>query len=591
MATKTSESRYQASTEGQHGDEEACKKQDQPVLSHCNKFSYGVGHVLNDLTASMWFSYLLVFLHQVNNFHNILAGNLMLIGQVSDALFTPFIGLESDRTSGIWKLGRRKTWHLIGTLCVMASFPFLFSKCITCSHAPNIAQFVYYAPFVVIFQFGWASTQISHLSFSSDLSPNGHDRVTLQSIRNLFTVISNLSVYGIFLALFLLEGTAGGGAGSVTDELGEADAPKFQQLAFISVGLGTIFNVIFYMGTKERTDRDKVLVKNSDQHRVGDSSIEQSTVNHSKMRWKDWFKNKQFYEVALLYMATRLYINVSQVYFPMYLTETIQLSKYNIALLPFVTYLSSFLMSLLSPYVNRFCGRKISYVIGVALGASSCVWMYFIGEKSNDVFGAAFFMGFAGSLLLITSLSMTSDLIASNTESGAFVFGAMSFTDKLTNGVAVMLIQNFHPCLGCCPACEPYYRNVQVFIPGGALVIGFIALLILIPQNIGHREKAVSVKVMENPVRSDSRASGSEHITHQCTCGNFYTPPSTCSTCGIQPDFNPYNQVADAYRGHTDSDDDDANNDTDYRQERKPLLRRSHVNTPPADLRYYTENA
>ena len=35
------------------------------TLSKCATFSYGVGHVLNDLTASMWFSYLLVFLHQV----------------------------------------------------------------------------------------------------------------------------------------------------------------------------------------------------------------------------------------------------------------------------------------------------------------------------------------------------------------------------------------------------------------------------------------------------------------------------------------------------------------------------------------------
>ena len=31
-------------------------------------------------------------------------------------------------------------------------------------------------------------------------------------------------------------------------------------------------------------------------------------------------------------------------------------------------------------------------------------------------------------------------------ETGAFVYGAMSFTDKLSNGVAVQLIQIFHPC-------------------------------------------------------------------------------------------------------------------------------------------------
>ena len=86
----------------------------KPKLSFVQKFAYSVGHVLNDLTASMWFTYMIIYFHQVKNFDNGLAGNLVLIGQVSDAIFTPFIGYESDRTKGWLKLGKRKTWHLVG---------------------------------------------------------------------------------------------------------------------------------------------------------------------------------------------------------------------------------------------------------------------------------------------------------------------------------------------------------------------------------------------------------------------------------------------------------------------------------------------
>lgn len=43
--------------------------------------------------------------------------------------------------------------------------------------------------------------------------------------------------------------------------------------------------------------------------------------------------------------------------------------------------------------------------------------------------------------MLVTSLGLTADLIGENTESGAFVYGAMSFTDKLCNGLVVMVIQ------------------------------------------------------------------------------------------------------------------------------------------------------
>lgn len=45
--------------------------------------------------------------------------------------------------------------------------------------------------------------------------------------------------------------------------------------------------------------------------------------------------------------------------------------------------------------------------------------------------------------MLVTSLGVTADLIGKNTESGAFAYGIMSFTDKLSNGVVVMLIQYF----------------------------------------------------------------------------------------------------------------------------------------------------
>jgi Na+/melibiose symporter-like transporter len=66
------------------------------------------------------------------------------------------------------------------------------------------ALFYYYAPFVVIFQFGWASTQISHLSLIPQLTSDKNERVALNAIRYAFTVMSNLFVYGITYLLLRL---------------------------------------------------------------------------------------------------------------------------------------------------------------------------------------------------------------------------------------------------------------------------------------------------------------------------------------------------------------------------------------------------
>ena len=84
--------------------------------------------------------------------------------------------------------------------------------------------------------------------------------------------------------------------------------------------------------------------------------------------------------------------------------------------------------------------------------------------------------------MLITTLSLTAELISSNVESSAFVYGAMSFTDKVSNGLAVMVIQLQH----FIPA-DPkslvtgnwYFRDVLFFAVGGSLVLGLFFLTLL----------------------------------------------------------------------------------------------------------------
>lgn len=84
------------------------------------RLAYGTGHVLNDICASMWFTYLLVFFHLVLGFDPTLCGVVLLIGQIADAMVTPFVGLHSDRNDDFWlcRYGRRKTWHLLGIIYI-----------------------------------------------------------------------------------------------------------------------------------------------------------------------------------------------------------------------------------------------------------------------------------------------------------------------------------------------------------------------------------------------------------------------------------------------------------------------------------------
>lgn len=440
-------------------------------LTIARKLSYGVGHVLNDLTASMWFSYLLIYLHRVIGFPNNLSGYMMLIGQIADAISTIFVGFESDRSvNGFFNYGRRKSWHLVGVICVVFSFGFMFNLCPTCENSDLWARFIYYAPFVVIFQFGWAATQISHLSLIPQLSACENERVSLNAIRYAFTVMSNLCVYALAFLFFKFNDE------DESDyQISRLDAPKFQYLALIVIGTGVVFQLIFHVGTNE-----KGLLREEDVDETVDK-------NEDKLDWIGYLTCSRFYALAVVYMSTRLTVNMTQVYMPMYITDTLELDKSQIALIPFISFISGFCATFPLRYLSKYLGTYITYLIGsfLILCCSILFWYNDIicGSKAITTIIAAVLLGSGSSVILVSSLSLTADLIGKNTGSSAFVFGCMSFIDKLSNGIAVAALQQFSPCPSSSDNimcnCRHYYHYIMSDLPIACTITAVLALIIL----------------------------------------------------------------------------------------------------------------
>ncbi len=59
-------------------------------------------------------------------------------------------------------------------------------------------------------------------------------------------------------------------------------------------------------------------------------------------------------------------------------------------------------------------------------------------------------IGLAGTSMLVTVISMTSDFIGKKSSVSAKVFGLYSFSDKLCSGIAVYIIQGCISCGDCC---------------------------------------------------------------------------------------------------------------------------------------------
>jgi hypothetical protein len=61
--------------------------------------------------------------------------------------------------------------------------------------------------------------------------------------------------------------------------------------------------------------------------------------------------------------------------------------------------------------------------------------------SSGGIYPAMLLLGAGSAISMVISVSLESDLIGANTESGAFVYGACSFADKLGNGVSIVALQ------------------------------------------------------------------------------------------------------------------------------------------------------
>ena len=74
-------------------------------------------------------------------------------------------------------------FQLVGVLAVASSFFFIWHDCLGCTNAPDSYKVLYYSSFAIVFEFGWAATQIGQLALIPELTSDKSVQVELNSIR------------------------------------------------------------------------------------------------------------------------------------------------------------------------------------------------------------------------------------------------------------------------------------------------------------------------------------------------------------------------------------------------------------------------
>ena len=161
---------------------------DREKLNFTTKLAYGSGDMGPAITANILVFFLLYFFTNVAGLPAGLAGSILAIGKIGDAINDPIAGILSDRTRTRW--GRRIPWMLFGTI-PFGIFFFLQWIVPSFSADPDANKwylFVYYIVIATLFNLAYTAVNLPYTALTPELTQDYNERTNLNSFRFAFSI-------------------------------------------------------------------------------------------------------------------------------------------------------------------------------------------------------------------------------------------------------------------------------------------------------------------------------------------------------------------------------------------------------------------
>lgn len=172
-------------------------------LNFTTKLAYGSGDMGPAITANILVFFLLYFFTNVAGLPAGMAGSILAIGKIGDAINDPIAGILSDRTRTKW--GRRIPWMLFGTI-PFGLFFFLQWLVPQFSSDPNLNNwylFAYYIIVATLFNLAYTAVNLPYTALTPELTQDYNERTNLNSFRFAFSIGG--SILSLILATFIFQ--------------------------------------------------------------------------------------------------------------------------------------------------------------------------------------------------------------------------------------------------------------------------------------------------------------------------------------------------------------------------------------------------
>ncbi len=160
------------------------------------KLSYGCGDIFAGGAFLLVATLFMYFLTQVVGLDAKLAGTVILLGRLWDAVTDPVMGFLSDRTHT--RFGRRRIYFISGLLPIFLFFSMLWFPVDLTGQG---ALFAYYTIAYLLFGTVFTMVQVPYTALLPDLTPSYKERASISGIRLTFSALSAIAA-GTLVATF-----------------------------------------------------------------------------------------------------------------------------------------------------------------------------------------------------------------------------------------------------------------------------------------------------------------------------------------------------------------------------------------------------
>ncbi len=361
---------------------------EQP-LSFWTKLAFGAGDLGPAMSANLVIFFQLVFLTNVAGIPAGLAGSILLVSKIWDAVNDPIVGVLTDKTeSKRW--GRRLPWLLYGAV------PFgLFSFLLWIvprlgGGRPNVWWLLtYYIVIGAISQVFYTVVNLPYTAMTPELTQDYDERTQLNSFRFAFSIGGSILSLILAQIIFL----------QIPEEQREL---QYLVLAGLTSAIAILALYWCVLGTRKRA-----LV--FEEHRSQDATEETIPL---VQQFKLALSNRPFLFVIGIYLCSWLAVQITASIIPYFVVNAMQLKQSDVPPVLIGVQGTALVMLFVWSALSKKLGKKAVYFMGMSLWIISQSGLFFLQPgQIGLMYALAIMAGVGVSTAYLVPWSMIPDVI------------------------------------------------------------------------------------------------------------------------------------------------------------------------------------